>query len=164
MKKYIPFLFPAIALLIVLFLGYRWYTAQTVKPDGRITDDAIEVEQLSSEEVRNLQNGSKDLPTVELKGDDDVMGQVRYEVSGERISFTVTANLPELTEGVYQVWLRQTDSDSRTKAFVLDEGKAGYTGSASIAVSMMPFEVIVSREVNNDDEIESTVLTGTIEK
>jgi hypothetical protein len=164
MKKYIPFIFPAIALLIVLFLGYRWYTAQTVKPDGKITDEAIEVEQLSSDEVRNLQNGSKDLPSVELKGSDDAMGQVRYEVSGDRVSFTITANLPELTEGMYQVWVRQLDSDKPSKAFVLDDGKAGYTGSASVGANMMPFEVIVSRETNNDDQIETTVLTGTIER
>lgn len=166
MKKYIPFIFPAIALLIVLFLGYRWYNAQTVKPTGEVVEngEGMKIDELSTEEAKKLQVGSKDLPSVDLKGSGEGVGQVRYEVAGDRVSFTVSADLPELNEGMYQVWLRQLNNDSRAKAFVLDEGKAGYMGSASVTSSMVPFEVIVSKETKNDDQIETVVLTGTVEK
>jgi len=166
MKKYVPFIFPAIALLIVLFLGYRWYSAQTTKPtaDASPVVEGMKIDELSTEEVRKLQVGSKDLPSVELKGAGEGNGQVRYEVNGQRVYFTVAANLPELTEGMYQVWLRQLNSENRTKAFVLDDSKGGLMGSASIDASMMPFEVIVSKETKNDDQIETVVLTGTVQK
>jgi hypothetical protein len=165
MRKYLPFLFPAIALLIVLFLGYRWYAAQTVSPAGQISDngEGVKIEDLSAEEVKKI-NGAKDLPTVDLKGAGEVAGQVRYEVRDGRVNFTVSADLPELTEGQYQVWLKKTDSEARTKVFVLENNKAGYMGSASVAADMLPFEVIVSKEMTDDNQLEVTVLSGVIQK
>jgi hypothetical protein len=166
MKKYIPFIFPAIALIIVLFLGYRWYSAQTVKPEGKIDmSEGMKIDELSAEEMKKLQgSGSKDLPSVELQGEGESMGRVRYEIRGDKVSFSVTAELAALTEGKYQVWLKRTDSETPVKAFVLEEGKAGYIGSGSVDASLLPFEVIVSKEMNDDNQVETTVLRGTIQK
>lgn len=167
MKKYVPFIFPAIALVIVLFLGYRWYVAQTTKGQISANGEGVKIEDLSTEEASKMQGtGAKDLPSVELKGEGETTGQVRYELKNDRVNFSVNAELPALKdgEGMYQVWVRQMGQDSKSKAFTLKESKSGYMGSAAFQASLLPVEVVVSKEVNDDDTIETTVLTGTIQK
>lgn len=165
MKKLIPFIFPTIALAIVVFLGYRWYQSQT-RMSGSISEvgEGIEIEDLSTEQMKKLQgSAAKDLPSVTLTGSGESSGVVRYEVQGERVFFTVTADLPALAKGQYQVWLRKLSGETRSKAFVLEMGKAGYMGSASVAADMLPFEVIVSTEVVDDMTVEAVVMTGTLQ-
>jgi len=169
MKKYVPFLFPAIALLIVLFLGFRWYSAQTAKPEVKIPGmaEGVKIDNLSADEMKKFQSkGAKDLSSVELKGTGEVTGQVRYEVKDGKIAFTVNAAVPQLTAkaGFYQVWLNQVGSQTKTKAFVLEYNKGGYLGSASVSADMLPFEVTVSKETKDDAQLEAAVLTGTIQK
>jgi hypothetical protein len=167
MKKYTPFVFPAIALLIVLFLGYRWYSTQA-KPIGQISDfgEGVKIEDLSADEATKLNGGAKDLPTVELKGTDEAAGRVRYEIKDGRVSFTVTADVAVLEEGqgFYQVWLKQVGGESKKKAFVLVDSKAGYIGSAAVPADSLPFEVVVSKETTDDEQMEVSILSGTIQK
>lgn len=169
MKKYVPFIFPAVALVIVLFLGYRWYVAQTTKPDGQISanGEGVKIENLSTDEANKMQGSqAKDLPSVELKSSEGTegAGQVRYELKNDKVYFSVNGDLPVLKEGKYQVWLRQGSSDTKTKAFVLKESKSGYMGSAAFPSNMLPLEVVVSKEMTDDDQMETVVLTGTIQK
>lgn len=168
MKKYIPFIFPALALAIVVFLGYRWYVSQTVKSNGQITDfaEGVEIEELSTEQVNKLKvNGSKDVPTVNLTGEGEAIGQVRYEMADGKVAFTVNADLPEPKAGErYQVWLKDTDSDDKKKAFVLEVGKGGYVGWAAVSAETLPFQVVVTKETNDDDQMEETLLSGTVQK
>ncbi len=167
MKKYTPFVFPTIALLIVVFLGYRWYSSQT-KPVGQISDfaEGVKIEDLSAAEASKLRNGgAKDLPSVELKGTAEATGQVRYEIKDGRVSFTVTADVPKVTgKDFYQVWLKQVNGESKKKAFVLDDSKAGYMGSAAVSAETLPFEVIVSKETKDDNQMETSILSGTVQK
>jgi hypothetical protein len=167
MKKLLPFLFPAVALLIVVFLAFRWYNSRTARPDGKISQFAENqtIESLTQAEVNKFRRPVKDLNSVELVGADNAHGEVRYEVVDGKISFTVNANLPELKEGVYQVWLKEVNGDAKRKAFTLEFGKGGYTGSAAISADTLPFEVVVSKEMNaNDDQMEMTLLKGVIQK
>jgi len=167
MKKYIPFVFPALALAIVIFLGYRWYSSQTVKP-GKISDfgEGVQIEDLSSDQVNKLKaNGSKDIPTVALTGDAEGTGSVRYEVANGKVAFTVSADLAAPKKGeFYQVWLKEVGGDSKKKAFTLEFGKGGYVGWGAVSEDTMPFEVVVSKETKDDDQMETVQLSGTVQK
>lgn len=168
MKKYIPFVFPALALAIVIFLGYRWYSSQTVKSNGKITDfaEGVQIEDLSSDQLNKLKkNGSKDIPSVELKGDAEGVGSVRYEIANGKVSFTVSADIAAPKKGeFYQVWLKEVGGESRKKAFQLEFGKGGYVGWGAVSEDTLPFEVVVSKETKDDDQIEAVQLSGTVQK
>jgi hypothetical protein len=174
MKKFLPFVFPLLALCVVLFLGYRWYATKTNRTEGKISDfgEGVKIEELSQAEIERLKStpapsgtpGAKDTKSVDLKGADTAQGQVRYEVKDGRVSFSVIATLPELSTGKYQVWLKQVNGETKKKAFVLELTKSGYMGSAAISADTLPFEVIVTKETKDDDQMEATVLSGTLQK
>lgn len=168
MKKYIPFVFPALALAIVVFLGYRWYTSQTVKSNGKISDfgEGVQIEELSNDQLDKLKKpGSKDIPSVALKGEGEAVGQVRYEIANGKVAFTVSADIAAPKKGeFYQVWLKEVAGESKKKAFKLEFGKGGYVGWGAVAEDMMPFEVVVSKEKTDDDQIEAVELSGTVQK
>jgi hypothetical protein len=54
MKKILPFVFPLIALLIVLFLALRWYNAKTTRPEGKLTDfgEGMKIEDLTLDQIK----------------------------------------------------------------------------------------------------------------
>lgn len=168
MKKFLPFVFPLVALLIVLFLGYRWYNSKTNRPEGKISEfaEGVKIEDLSDAKVNqlNTKKGIADTNRVELKGTDQAKGEVRYEIKDGKVSFTVLADLEELKEGRYQVWLKQVDGEAKKKAFALEYTKGGYIGSAAISADTLPFTVLISKEKNDDDQIELPVLSGTLTK
>lgn len=163
MKKVLPFVFPVAALLLVAFLAFRWYGQRTDRT-GEISQfgEGVEIEELSSSELDSVIKGVGDYKTVELEGGDDVLGGIRYEIADGKVTFSVSASLPELEEGVYQVWLKATDSEATRKAFKLEYAKGGFMGSAAISAETLPFEVLVSREMSEDDIIEDIVLRGVI--
>jgi len=181
MKKYVPFVFPAAAVLVVVFLTYRWYSHNTTGV-GQISEfaEGIEIEELTTDEQSGVMRGVGDISTIDLtpeqpKSDQPtsspaaspapaVRGQVRYEIAAGKVRFSVNAALPELTDGTYQVWLKDVAADAFKKAFVLEMGKAGYMGSAAIDEETLPFEVVVSREVTQANAPSDVLLRGTIEK
>lgn len=167
MKKFLPFLFPLIALIIVGVLIFRWYNSQTANKQGKIPDFAAgtQIEQLSSTDSTRLKKGAKDLATVDMKGGQDMMGEIRYEVKDGKVLFSVIANLPPAENAQYQVWLQEVNGEAKKKAFVLAADKGGYIGSGSISADTLPFEVVVSLEKNkDDDQMETVVLRGVIQK
>ena len=166
MKKFIPFLFPAIALLVVLMLTVRWYRANTGRTEGKIMPfaEGVQIEDLNQTEMQRLSRMVRDINTVKLEGTGEASGEVRYDVVDGKVSFTVTAELPTLTEGKYQVWLKEVNGEKKRRAFVLEETKSGYLGSAAISADTLPFEVVVSKEVRDDDQMELPVLKGIVEK
>lgn len=174
MKRFLPFIFPAAALLVILFLIYRWYSHNTAGI-GQISEfaEGIEIEELSDDEQSSVIKGLGDISTVTLEavsqteGDQEAMssmsGQVRYEITDGKVRFSVTAMLPELETGFYQVWLKAVDSDAVRRAFRLELSKAGYIGSAAISEDTLPFEVIVSREISDVNAPSNTVLKGLLQ-
>lgn len=165
MKKIYPYILPTIALFIVALLAFRWYNIRTQR-DGEITPfgEGVEIENLSEVEAERVLKGVGDFETAPLSGTGEVQGQVRYEIKDDKVSFSVSADLPELTEGQYQVWLQDVDGKSRSKAFVLGMGKGGYMGSAALDANTLPFEVVVSAEKTDDSEIEEVVLKGMVKQ
>jgi hypothetical protein len=167
MKKLLPFLFPAVALLIVIFLAFRWYNARTNHPQGKISQFAENqtIETLPQAQVNKLRQPVNDMNSVEMTGSEDAHGDIRYEIADGKISFTVNANLPELKSGVYQVCLKEMNGDAKRKAITLELTKAGYTGSAAISAEILPFEIVVSKEMNaSDEQMEVSILKGLIQK
>lgn len=168
MKKYIPFIFPALALAIVVFLGYRWYTSQTMKSDGQISEfgEGVQIEDLSTDQVNKLKpTGAKDIPSIELTGEGEAAGQVRYELAEGKVAFTVSADLAAPKAGeFYQVWLKEVGGESKKKAFKLEFGKGGYVGWGAVSEDTLPFEVVVTKETNDDDQLEVVQLSGIVQK
>ena len=161
MKKYLPFIFPAIAILIVIFLAVRWYNLNTDKK-GQVNEFAqgIEVEDIDLQDIM-AKNGAKDLEKVDLNDNEGKsLGSIRYQIENQKVQLSVLASLPELTAGRYQVWFKQVDSDAVKKAFVLSEAKGGFLGSAAISADVLPFEVVVSKELVDDNILEEIVLKG----
>jgi len=166
MKKLYPYIFPAIALLLVLFLAFRWYNLRTAR-DGEISPfgEGVEIENLSETELEEVLKGAGDYTTVDLIGNGEATGEVRYEVKEDKVLFSVTAALAEATDSAYQVWLQPVDGNGYKKAFVLDYGKVGYFGSASVSSEALPFNVVISKEFNTvDSEVEEVLLEGMISK
>ncbi len=165
MKKVLPFVFPLVALIIVMFLAYRWYNLNTTNRPGQINEvgEGVEIEDLSETERNNIMRGVGDFKQVELKGaqGQTAVGNVRYELKDGKLRFSVTADLEGLMGGRYQVWLKSGDKAAQ-KAFVLEASKGGYIGSAAISTSELPLEVTVTREATDDATMETTLLQGTI--
>ena len=164
MKKLLPFVFPLLAVLVIIFLVFRWYRLNT-QPQGNISEfgEGIEIEDLTDAKLTESLTGAGDYQTVNLDSrDPNSLGRVRYEVKDGRVRFSVDANLPVLEVGMYQVWLREPGSTVARRAFVLEESKGGYIGSAAISEEVLPFELVVSKELRPDDQLEEVILTGVI--
>ncbi len=166
MKKFLPFIFPLIAFVIVVFLAVRWYNAKTHRNDGKISDlaDEIKVEDLTASDAAKLKKNAaaKGEKTVELSGADNVKGEVRYSVQNNTVDFSVYANLPDLQSGFYQVWLKQVNGDAKKPAFVLENTKAGYNGSAEITTDMLPIEVDVTQQQSMNEPMGTVILKGVL--
>jgi hypothetical protein len=101
MQKLLPYVFPAIVLLIVIGLGYRWYALRTAR-DGKVSPFAqtVSVENLSQDDAARILKGVGDLKTAELSGLGAAAGQVRYEIKDGKVRFSVSADLPAPKTGV----------------------------------------------------------------
>lgn len=170
MRRFLPFVFPLIAFLIVVGLLYRWYTLRA-NPQGQISDQAssVEVQPLSTADQTRLNTrGVADLKSVDLMPVASpapkalpAQAAVRYEVVDGKVNFTVGGTLPALPAGqVYQVWLQSGASAS--KAFTLSNEKGGWMGSGSINAAKLPVDVVVSQEATQDNTIEQVILKGTL--
>jgi hypothetical protein len=165
MKKFYPYVFPAVALLFVLFLLFRWYNLRTQREGlTSLLSDGVKIENLDPSDASNLLKGASDYKTADLAGEGTDMGEVRYEVKDGKMLFTVSAVLPKLDEGYYQVWLKEVAGEGKRKALVLEYLKGGYVGSASINADTLPFEVLVTKELTSDDSLEEIVLKGMVEE
>ena len=72
LKKYTPFIFPAIALIIVALLAWRWYDLRTQR--DQMENTPVEVEQLTEEEVEIIR-GVDGATEVELETPSDEADQ-----------------------------------------------------------------------------------------
>ncbi len=163
MKKVIPFIFPAVALLVVLLLAYRWFRLNAGQVGtGTADGQDVVIEDLNDADTQQILKGAGDYKTVEMKGDENVQGSVRYEIKDGKVRFSVMADLAAPEKGFYQVWVKS--GTRQTKAFRLEEEKVGYMGSAAIAQSDLPADVIVSLEQVDDSILEKTVLSGSVKE
>lgn len=169
MKKLLPFVFPCIAFLIVVFLAVRWYNAKTRRDDGKIADLAqdVKIDDLGQTPINKLpqMHGAKDEKSVPLTGaDSSNQGMVRYDVNNGKVYFTVTADLPSPGNGYYQVWLMSQQDQVQRKAFRLQLSKGGYVGSADVSMDLLPFDITVSHKTTDTNDLETAMLKGTVPK
>lgn len=163
MKKYYPYIMPLLALLFVGFLAFRWYNLRTDR--GEIgMGEGVEIENLSESEVDKMLKGVDDLKTLNLDGDAQYAGQVRYEIADGKVFFSVMADVPMIEDGEYQVWVRKIDSESASKAFAMVYGKAGYIGSAGLSDADLPIEIIITKQSIGDSEMGEVFLKGILNK
>lgn len=168
MKKYTPYIFPLIVVVIVFFLVYRWYTIRTDRdPQQADLGEGIQIENLTPEQLQNMSQGSPDLETASMEpGSPDAeatgIGTIRYEIVDGKVNFSVLANLPD-SETPYTVWVRSKDGFDLTKAFTLEMGKGGYMGTAALPEDQLPIEVIVSPATSEEGVMGSVILKGIIE-
>lgn len=166
LKQLLPFVFPTAAIVLVIVLAVRWYQLRSEQL-GKISEfaEGVEIEDLTQVEPDLALNGVPDAETVELEGDSEsAAGDIRYELADGKVKFSVSATLPQSEEGKYQVWLKEVDGQAVRKAFVLQILKGGYSGSAAISDETLPFEVVVSKEVVDDNLMEQVLLRGMLEK
>lgn len=166
LKQFLPFVFPVAAMILVVVLAVRWYRLRN-EQTGQISEfaEGVEIENLSQTELNQVLKGTNDVTSVSLEpeADAEAVGELRYELKDGKVRFTVNADLPEITEGVYQVWLREPNGTAMKRAFILELSKGGYMGSAAISEEALPFDVVVSQEKVADDKIEVVLLRGTVE-
>lgn len=167
MKKYSPYIFPLIVVLIVLFLLFRWYQTRSEQTSKKLDfSEGVEIENLSESEADSILRGVGDYETVALEQEPDTAtpaaGVVRYEIVDDKVKFSVTVNAEEPKDGPLTVWLRNPETGSLRQAFDLELGKAGLIGTGALSADLLPFEVVVSPAQSEDDVLESVVLRGTI--
>ncbi|MBD3250382.1 MAG: hypothetical protein GF381_02330 [Candidatus Pacebacteria bacterium] len=161
-KKYYPFIFPAVALIIVGFLAFRWYKLRTQR-ERDLSLQQVEIENLTPEES-DIVKQDTGAEVVDLENGEEIrgMGEVRYTIKNNKVLLSVNATLPEI-DGQYQVWFKPEGSEVTRKAFVLDMGKGGLMGSAAVSTDLLPFEVVVTEELSPADEMmETEVLRGMV--
>ncbi len=165
MKKFIPFIFPAAAAAIVLLLAFRWYSMKTNQPDENqsLFTEGVQIENLTESEIESVVKGTGDYKSIQMSAEDEgAMGDIRYEIKDGKVVLSVMATLDDMADGQYQVWFKEVAGDAIRKAFVLEMNKGGYMGSASVPSDVLPFEVLVSKEMNNDDQMEELLLKAVI--
>ena len=165
-KQFLPFVFPTAAIILVVILAFRWYRLRNDQI-GKISEFAqgIEIEDLTEAERNSTLSGVKDIETLQLQSEQELaMGEVRYEFSDDKVRFSVTTTLPEEEVAHYQVWLKEVDGQAIRKAFALEMLKGGYIGSAAISAQTLPFEIIVSKEMVDDNLMEQILLRGVLEE
>ena len=165
-KQFLPFVFPTAAIILVVILAFRWYRLRNDQI-GKISEFAqgIEIEDLTEAERNSTLSGVKDIETLQLQSEQELaMGEVRYEFSDDKVRFSVTTTLPKEEVAHYQVWLKEVDGKAIRKAFALEMLKGGYTGSAAISTQTLPFEIVVSKEMVDDNLMEQILLRGVLEE
>jgi len=125
--------------------------------------EGVQIENLSESELKNVLRGVGDVKSVTMTSEAaEATGNIRYEVVDGKVRLSVTANLPDLQAGQYQVWFKEANKEKPQPVFVLVAGKAGLIGSAAIAEDSLPLEVMVSQELKPDGEMEQVLLKGII--
>lgn len=162
LKKLLPFILPIIALILVIVVVSRWYNNRTEEeialPDY---SEGLEIENLSQSELEALDNmrlGVGNYEKITMTGEHS--GEIRYEISDDKVYLTVTVALPE-TNNVYQLWLLD-NTGAYSKSNVLTYGKGGFYTALAISVSKLPITLVVSEDVLTASLPENEVLRGTI--
>lgn len=164
MQKILPYVFPSVAGAIVVLLAVRWYNLRAANmPQTMPFAQDVAITELSKEAATSFLRSASDLDTVELQPvSSDATGEVRYEVQGSMLTMSVVSLLPD-SKNVYQVWFKDQKSGAVRKAFALESSKGGYSGSATIPTSLLPFDIVISSEADRADNMpETIVLEGTL--
>ncbi len=178
MNKLTPYIFPALVVVIVVFLITRWYDRR-----GEISDygEGIEIENLSEEELSEALSGVGDYTTVPLEEvtpnvtetKDKVTqkpspvqplnGVLRYEIEDSKVKLSVIASGVNQSDSFY-VWLQPEGALEPKQAFALIEGKGGLIGSGAFSEEQLPVDVMITRGMSLGEEMGNVVLKGRVGK
>ncbi|MBQ6438388.1 hypothetical protein IJJ12_03345 [bacterium] len=148
MKKYLPFILPAAALVLVVYFGWRWYRSRNVEnlPAPEVTAETP-IATLPADErtaldkiARGLGNYQTSQMTPSLS---EAMGEIRYEIVDGRVRFAVNANLPVDDGEVYRLFYKTAGSDDFQEGSTLSAGKGGLIASNAVSVDDLPLSVQV---------------------
>ncbi len=107
LQNLLPYLFPLIAIILVVVMFARWYKGKTAETPVSLLDSQLEVESLPAQVQDSIIKGATDYKMLNMIGVDQAVGELRYQIKDDKLSFTVTANLPNSKEE-YAVWLTGT--------------------------------------------------------
>jgi len=141
LQSLLPYLFPLIAIILVVVMFARWYKGKTAEAPVSLLDSQLEVESLPAQMQDSIIKGATDYKMLNMIGVDQAVGELRYQIKDDKLSFTVTANLPSSKEE-YAVWLSDMDGTAKKRVF---NSKAGYVGSAMVSDDILPVKVLVSK-------------------
>ncbi len=111
--------------------------------EAGLLSEGVVIENLSEEQMAALTEVD-DFQTAKMESTvEGAMGEVKYDVTEEKVTFTVAATLPESETARYQVWLKEVGSETTRHAFDLVAKKGGYVGSAALSAELLPLEVLV---------------------
>lgn len=144
LQSLLPYLFPLIAIILVVVMFARWYKGKTAEAPVSLLDSQLEVESLPAQVQDSIIKGATDYKMLNMIGVDQAVGELRYQIKDDKLSFTVTANLPSSKEE-YAVWLSDMDGTAKKRVFNLKYSKAGYVGSAMVSADILPVKVLVSQ-------------------
>lgn len=144
LQNLLPYLFPLIAIIFVVIMFARWYKGKTAEAPLSLLDSQLQVESLPAQLQDNILKGATDYATLDLKGVEGAMGELRYQIKDDKLNFTLTANLPSSKED-YAVWLTDLDGEAKKRVFNLVYSKAGFVGSAVVPADVLPVKVVVAK-------------------
>ena len=144
LQALLPYLFPLIAIIFVVIMFARWYKGKTNESPVSLLDSKLQVESLSKEMQNSIIKGATDYEMLDMQGVDQAVGELRYQIKDDKLSFTVTANLPASKED-YAVWLTDLNGDAKKRVFNLAYSKAGYVGSAMVSADVLPVRIVVAK-------------------
>lgn len=144
LQNLLPYLFPSIAIIFVVIMFARWYKGKTAETPVSLLDSQLQVESLPADMQNSIIKGATDYQAMDMQGVEQAVGELRYQVKGDKLTFTVTANLPDSKED-YAVWLADVDGDAKRRVFNLVYSKAGYVGSAVVSAGVLPVKVVVAK-------------------
>ncbi len=176
MKKTAPYIFFLVVILILLWLGFRWYSAKHQnKLISQQLGEGVTIENLSESELKKALGGVKDYETVPLQqvkptqsptqnptpsADLDLAGNIRYEVDGQKLRLGVIVSTTNQELLPLRVWIKKPDGTDVKPLFVLTEGKGGLVGSAQLEAGLLPLEILVTSGTGAPQN--SIVLRGVI--
>lgn len=144
LQNLLPYLFPLIAIIFVVIMFARWYKGKTAEAPLSLLDSQLQVESLPAQLQDSILKGATDYATLDLKGVEGAMGELRYQIKDDKLNFTLTANLPSSKED-YAVWLTDLDGEAKKRVFNLVYSKAGFVGSAVLPADVLPVKVVVAK-------------------
>ncbi len=144
LQALLPYLFPSIAIIFVVIMFARWYKGKTAESPVNLLNSQLQVESLPKEVQNDIIKGATDYQMLDMQGVDQAVGELRYQIKDDKLSFTVTANLPASRED-YAVWLTDLNGDAKKRVFNLVYSKAGYVGSAMVSANVLPVRVVVAK-------------------
>lgn len=168
MKKMLPYALSLFSVVLLVVLGYRWYSQLRSANEGQISTEGegIEITDLTGSETPL--RGVEDVKTVTLapQPESNAMGQLRIASEPQadgKTPFSIYATLPAPTDPLefYQLWIE--GSTGMKKAMKLKENKAGYFAEGLLSVEGVQAKILISSERKDDDEMETKLLEGTVD-